>query len=179
MTYSTSNLKKDLGNIPIPQVAIPGTETYEPHTGREVETGRFAADQVIYGKHATGYAPAKMDPDGTIWVKQNGNNFLDFTFQDAITTPLVGNYLDVLGYKTLTVATAGTATSKRIVFEGAGIAGGWVPLMGVNLADMSTATETINVGELWQFDITGLKQVRIRVPIISGGDVTIKGRAVM
>lgn len=49
----------------------------------------------------------------------------------------------------------------------------------VRLSDMLLSTQTTNLNEVWQFDATGLVNFRVRLSDVAGGNVTVKGRAVV
>lgn len=100
------------------------------------------------------------------------------SFHDAATVAADGAPFDVLAYKTLTVEIYGTSTSRTVVFIGIGPSGTQRPIMGVRLSDFSTGTSTTGTGEFWQFDITGLSQVIMDLTAVSGGNVSVKGKAV-
>lgn len=106
----------------------------------------------------------------------------DITFQDAVSA--AGNGSEFLvsakeAYKTITVEITGTSTSRTIAFEGKSTSGTWYPIMGVRLSDFAMATQTTGKGEIWQFDVTGLDSFRSRLASVAGGNVTVKGKAVL
>jgi hypothetical protein len=50
--------------------------------------------------------------------------------------------------------------------------------MGIKVSDLSTGVSTTGTGEVWQFDVTGLEEVIMDLTAVSGGNVSVKGRAV-
>lgn len=110
----------------------------------------------------------------------SGSNVVDITFHNEATVAANGTVFTVDGYKTLTVEILGTVTSFTIVFTGEGASGAVIPLMGINLSDLSTAISTNTSGQLWQFDISGLTKVFMDLTAITAGtgNVTVKGKAV-
>lgn len=101
------------------------------------------------------------------------------TFQDAITATGTGTTFVVNGNKTITLEISGTSTSRTIQFQASGPSGTFYPISGVNLSDMSVSSATTGTGALWQFDVTGVESFRANVTGIAGGNVTIKGKAVI
>jgi hypothetical protein len=113
-------------------------------------------------------------------VTNKGSKYVEHTFQDASTVAGDGVTFSVEGYKILTIQIMGTSTSRSIVFQAKGAASDaiWDSIMGVNLTTFAAAVNTTGNREFWQFDVTGLKEIKIRVNSVAGGYVTIKGRAV-
>lgn len=103
---------------------------------------------------------------------------IQVTLQDAVSAIGNGNPFSVGSFHTITLEIFGTSTSRTIVFEGCGSSGTFYPIQGVKLNDLSTGSQTTGTGEIWQFDITGLEVFRARVSAVSGGNVTVKGKAV-
>ncbi|WP_144561583.1 hypothetical protein [Bacillus mycoides] len=99
-------------------------------------------------------------------------------FHDGVTNTGVGASFPVEAFKTLTIETYGTSTSREIKFYGIGTSGTKRPITGVNLLDLSMATNTKGTGELWQFEIVGLESIVMELVSVSGGNVTVKGKAV-
>lgn len=126
--------------------------------------------------------------NGSTWVPVSGTAPLpisaapsqvqDVTFLDAVTSPGQGTFT-VGGYKTLTVEIYGTSTSRTVNFKATLASGAQIPITGVNLSSMSTGTSTSGTGEIWQFDVTGLNTVIMDLSAVSGGTVSIKGKAVV
>jgi len=100
------------------------------------------------------------------------------TFHNAATSIGNGTEFTVGNMKTLTIEIYGTSTSRTIEFYGKGDSGTLRSLKGINLSTFESATSTTGTGEIWQFDITGLVGVIIKLAAVSGGNVTVKGRAV-
>jgi hypothetical protein len=112
-------------------------------------------------------------------------NFKDHTFQNGASSAANGTALkqnDAFQYKTLTVEIYGTEenTARTVTFYCKGASGTLRPLAGtkISAAPLSVAVSTTGTGEVWQFDITGLSEVIMDLTAITGGTVTVKGRAV-
>jgi hypothetical protein len=104
----------------------------------------------------------------------------NFIFQDAATSSGNGSSFTVDNYKTLTVEIYGSVanTARTVTFYGKGASGTLRALKGVNISTFTTGTNTTGTGEIWQFDITGLEYVVMDLTAITGGSVTVKGKAV-
>lgn len=111
-------------------------------------------------------------------VQRTKSEYKDFVFHNAATTAADGNMLTVEFYKILTVEIYGTSGSRTVAFIGRGASGTDRAITGIKLSDLSTAISTTGTGEIWQFDITGLTKVFMDLQAVSGGNVTIKGRAI-
>lgn len=107
-----------------------------------------------------------------------GSATTDVILQDAAITVGEGAFFTVNSYKTLNIKIAGTSTSRTVVFEVAGFDGVYEPIQGVKVSDFSMASQTTGNNESWQFDITGFVSFRARISSLTGGDVSIKGRAI-
>jgi hypothetical protein len=99
-----------------------------------------------------------------------------FTFQDATTTAQSGNEYKNDSADVVTFEITGTSTSRTIIFEGLLLSGDWYPIQCANLSTLVCSNQTTGNNELWQVEIGGFLRFRIRVSIISGGNVTIKGK---
>lgn len=115
---------------------------------------------------------------GAIDLSDMQNKTADFVFQNQISSPGAGNRLTVDSYKNLTIEVIGTSTSREVNFWGLMTSGTRIPLSGVNVTTLSTATLTQGNVEIWQFDITGLKNVEMEITSVSGGYVTVNGKVV-
>lgn len=113
------------------------------------------------------------------------NPVSDVTLQNAVTaigngtkfSPTDGNYI-------LTFEIVGTSTSRTVAFEIAGPSGTYVPCTGFNVTDpkrFSTETTGGNntVPESWQVEVPAGYSFRTRVSAVAGGNVTVKGKAVI
>jgi hypothetical protein len=107
-----------------------------------------------------------------------GSSIQAITLQDTATTIGSGTPFTVGGYKTITIEITATSTSQTVVFEGSSISGTYYAISGTRLSDLTTGSQTITTGEVWQFDVTGLVNFRARISAISGGSLSVKGRAV-
>lgn len=101
-------------------------------------------------------------------------------FQSAAVAAGNGASLTVTGLKNLTVGitSAGGNTARTIEFHGVDAVGNDNLFTGINKNGLTTATSTINTGETWQFDITGLVTVYMKLTAITTGTITVAGLAV-
>ena len=100
------------------------------------------------------------------------------TFHDAATVAADGTALTVGTGKTLAIEISGTSTGRTVQFFGLSESDTKIAIMGIKLATLTSAVSTTGTGELWQFDVTGLKSVIIRLEAITDNNVTVKGRLV-
>jgi hypothetical protein len=103
----------------------------------------------------------------------------NWSFHSAATSTGNGEVFYPNKNDTLTIEITGTATSSTIIFEGQGGSDTWYAIQGVKLSDFSMASQTTGKGELWQFDLSGIKAFRARISAISGGNISVTGRAVI
>lgn len=90
----------------------------------------------------------------------------EFTFHDVATAISEGNVVQTEGYSTITIEVTGTATTKTIIFQGSVFSTAFYTPDGVQLSESP---------EIYQYDLTGLKQFRANLTAISDGNVTVKG----
>ena len=142
--------------------------------------GKFTTDQTTHG--TTDKVASDLYVGATLVSNTNPvptcNNYVDIVFHNAASTPVNGTALTVGSYKTLTVEIYGTSSSRTVTFIGISKSGTGRAIQGINLATFSLATSTTGTGEFWQFDITGLDSVLLVLTAVSGGNVTISGRAI-
>lgn len=141
----------------------------------------------LYGQSVP--MPQHVGPDGTMKetgsenplpVSVTGGKTEIVTFHNGAAAIGNGGALTVGGYKTVNVKITGNAanTARTLVFEAAGFDGVYEPIQGYRPKDGAMATESNQVGESWQFDVTGFETFRVRLSAITGGTVTVKGKAV-
>jgi hypothetical protein len=131
---------------------------------------------VISGLDSTGkHKEVKVSTAGGLHVDSGYTNVV---FHDAVTVAGNGASFEVGSYKTLTVEIYGTSTTRTVTFYGKGPSGTLIALMGIKVSDLSTGVSTTGTGEVWQFDVTGLEEVIMDLTAVSGGNVSVKGRAV-
>ncbi|WP_079708080.1 hypothetical protein [Paraliobacillus ryukyuensis] len=116
--------------------------------------------------------------NGTLKSQITGSLIEDFVFHESSTSPNQGNVLEVGNFKTLTVEIFGGSTTREVEFVCRSISGLNRKLRGINVSDWSDGTSTTGTAEIWQFDITGLRQVYFDLTEVSGDYVAIKGRVV-
>lgn len=138
-----------------------------------VKSGRMVRTDNSIANEADG-----INGDGSQNVRVVGSTTTDVVFHDDATAVGSGATFTVGNYKTLTLEISGTSTSRTILFEGASISGTYYPIKGIRMSDYAMGTETSDSGEMWQFDITGLVNFRVRVSAVVGGSVSAKGRVV-
>lgn len=121
-----------------------------------------------------------VNSDGSIKTTVTGSLANQINFQSTATATGNGTSLTVGGLKNLTVGitSAGGNTARTIEFHGVDAAGNDNLIAGVNKNGLNTATSTTNTGETWQFDITGLVTVYMKLTAITTGSVTVMGLAV-
>ncbi|MEF3310819.1 hypothetical protein PV433_18200 [Paenibacillus sp. GYB004] len=139
-----------------------------------VKTGRMVRSDNSIANEADG-----IHSDGSQNVRVTGCAMEDVVLHDASTAAGDGTALAVGAYRTLTLEITGTSTSRTIHFEGASVGGTYYPLKGIRLSDLAMGTQTTSSGEVWQFEVTGLVTFRARISSISGGSISVKGRAVV
>lgn len=164
--YSNKTVLTDSGSNPVPQYWQSKTST------PQVVTGDKAPYQQIMNSDGNPVSQTSPLP------VQQTSTVTDFTFQDIATQAQDGNVFDVGTYKILTIEIRGILDSSNVAFEGSSLSGAWYPLAGTNMSTFLPSTSTTGNEEIWQFDITGLTQVRFRIVSINGGNLTIKGMAV-
>ncbi len=110
----------------------------------------------------------------------NGSLTNQILFQVAATTTGNGTSLTVAGLKNLTVGvtSAGGNTARTVEFHGVDPAGNDNLITGILKNGLTLASSTTNTGETWQFDITGLVTVYMKLTAITAGNVTVTGLAV-
>jgi hypothetical protein len=108
-----------------------------------------------------------------------GSTVTDVVLQDTATTIGNGTPFTVGSTKTLTIEIYGTSTSNTMVFEGSSVSGTYYAIQGVKLLDYTMASQTTGINEVWMFDVTGLASFRARISNVSGGSVSVKGKAVV
>ena len=110
----------------------------------------------------------------------DGYNVQDVTFHDAVTSTSQGTPFIVGRFRTLTieVTSAGGNSARTVAFKATGPSGTAISITGTNIGALTTGASTTGTGELWQFDVTGLSTVIMDLTAITGGNVTVKGKAV-
>lgn len=99
------------------------------------------------------------------------------TFQNAATAAGKGQEFPVGGMTSLLVEIYGSATSATVEFKAKSFSGTERPLVGIKVPDMSTGTSG-GMNEVYQFDVTGWETIIADLTAVTGGDVTVKGKAV-
>lgn len=155
MVATDSQLKKVGGGAIAPQHYNPITNEFE----------------VVYG--SDGASHVKIKPDTQDVILQNvataaGNGT---TF-----APTDSNY-------TLTFEIVGTSTSRTVVFELAGPSGQYMPITAFSVTDptkfgQQTTGGSNSAPESWQVVVPAGYTFRTRISAVTGGNVTVKGKAV-
>lgn len=100
----------------------------------------------------------------------------DVVLQNNVSTIGSGTPLQVGNIKTLTLEISGSSTSQTVVFQGASSSGTYYAIQGTRLNDLTVGSQSTSLGEIWQFDVTGLVSFQANITAISGGNVTVKGK---
>lgn len=138
-------------------VQIPGTPEYEAyHTLEMVGTSSGAGSEML---------------------PENVYGTINVTFHDSVSVPGDGKTLWINGQTTLLIETYGSSSSQRIEFKALGPSGVARELTGVRMKDLYPGSFSETIGEMWQFEITGMFGVFVRVASIFGGTLSVKGRA--
>lgn len=76
----------------------------------------------------------------------------------------------------LTVQATGTADSFEFMVLGCVDLenNAFVPIEGINVSDFSLA-ETVKGNGIYEYDISGMRQLKVNISSISGGDLTVMG----
>lgn len=98
----------------------------------------------------------------------------------AAAAPVASADISVESMKVLTLEVWGAVASKSLSFEQQGEgSGAWYPINGVNTTLATPAAgilTTSTVGEIWTFDITGVKAFRVNLTAVTGGAVNAVAR---
>lgn len=134
--------------------------------------------------------PVPTTPDGKLMVhteiEMGGNIVVDsiasktalHTFHNANTAVGAGASFDVGAYKTMKVEIYGTSTAREVKFFCMSESGVKRPIAGTRVSDYTIGSSTTNNEEIWEFDIAGLQKLIMEVVSVTGGNLTIKGKAV-
>lgn len=105
----------------------------------------------------------------------------NITFHNQAITSSTGVEYSVSSYSATTIELEifGTATSHSLTLEGK-IKDNWRVISGVKASDYSTTSNGVITTKdaLWQVDVTGLTGFRVNLTAVSGGNITVLGRAV-
>ncbi|MEK3784664.1 hypothetical protein [Paenibacillus sp. FSL R5-0810] len=164
----------------------------------EVETNEKGVKNVLSSSYFDTPVPTKhINSDGRIvnpadsYDPEDGAqkvkikvSALDVTLQNAASaagngtpfSPNDGNY-------TLTFEITGTSTSRTVMFELAGPSGQYMPVTSFSVTDptkfgQQTSSGSDTAPESWQVVVPAGYSFRARIGAVSGGNVTIKGKAV-
>jgi len=104
----------------------------------------------------------------------------NIVLQNAVSVVGVGSPYTLTGSeKTLVIEVTGAANTVRtVLFQVCGLSGVYYPIQGVRLSDFTVGAQSTNLGEMWQFDVTGVTGVQANLTAITGGTVTVTGRVV-
>lgn len=123
--------------------------------------------------------------------EKNINNIIDYlndikdnkisdtiVFHDEETETSNGNTFAVEDYKKLIVEIWGTSDSRTIEFKTSLIEGSYRPISGVKVDGQTIQNNTTSTNEIWEFDIGGLTNIIMDLTDVSGGNVSVKGKAI-
>lgn len=105
------------------------------------------------------------------------NKSIEHTFHDAVTGAATGADMTVNDLSDLSVYIFGTSSSRTVQFFGSFDGTNFVPMSGVNSNGLANAVSTTGTAEIWKFSVSGLKKFRANLSAVSGGNVSVKGRA--
>lgn len=166
MAYNTKNMLTDSKNRPIPQYYDPIEDVFKPITDPSQVNIKQIPEVEIKNESGNPIPVSFQTPTPTV-----------VTLQNAATAIGNGTVFTVGNHTTLTIEISGTATSSTVIFEGSGASNNFIPIQGVNLSDLSMDSQTTGKNEIWSFDLTGLNSFRARISSISGGGLSIAGKA--
>jgi len=118
---------------------------------------------------------------GSAKVQLNGSTVGEIiTLQDAISTTGNGTAIYMDGNDIFKITEiSGTSISRTIVFEVCGTENGtYSTIGGVRVSDYSLSTQATANNEIWVIESLKGLWFRTRISAVSGGNVTIKGKAV-
>ncbi|MCK9330250.1 MAG: hypothetical protein M0Q94_10290 [Candidatus Cloacimonetes bacterium] len=78
----------------------------------------------------------------------------------------------------LTIYITGDSTSRTINFEGCDSENNWYSAPAIRLPELTTATSTTGINEVWSINLGNWVGIRCRISAINGGTVKITGRVV-
>jgi hypothetical protein len=158
---------------------------YNKQTEQWVEfVQRVEADLVVSDIQIGAVEIKDADSDDRVEVDSDGNlsvkvisKFENITFHDQTTEASQGTVFNVGSYKSLVISIDGTSTEREVLFVGkvGDVTGNLTAIKPFNL---TLGTGTTGNDEIWELDIEGYEQVYFPVASVSGGNVTVKGRAV-
>ena len=104
----------------------------------------------------------------------------DVTFHDEAIIPAAGEEVLVGPYNTLLIEVYGTSATRTLGFKGKSKSGTARSILGFKEGDatFTPATGTTGTGELWKLDVSGLDSISIPLTVVTGGNVSVKGRLV-
>ena len=100
-------------------------------------------------------------------------------FHDNIDTPQDGGTFSISQADSVSIEIGGTATAFKLILEVKND-GDWYAKCATDIASFSLATGGIitDKTKAWEVDTTAWSFIRLRLIEISGGTITVKGRAV-
>ena len=101
----------------------------------------------------------------------------NFVFHSQADTPAIGHiYQSRFQPLIMNIEIFGSATEFELAFEGISSIN-WQELIGINLTTLDYST-TVNAVGLWQVQLIGISDFRVNLKSLSGGEVSVKGKAV-
>jgi len=105
------------------------------------------------------------------------NILSNFKFHDGTTATGNGEEMSVHNYSEILEVEMKTEGTATVVFEGKGELGVWRPLLGTKMiTPLTIVTETTDMTVFYQFEISGMQNVRMRVIATSTDPLYIYGK---
>lgn len=108
-----------------------------------------------------------------------GGGAKEIYLQNGATGAGEGTPFDIGGYTTINFKVTGSSTSREIIFEVSGLDGEYEEIQAYRPKDSAMSSHSTGNNESWIVDVTGFETFRARVVSVSGGDITIRGKAVV
>jgi len=137
-------------------------------------------DVVVTIENEGGNVKMFKEPNGaySTMVRVMSKHSQDVTLLDAQTATKTVT-LDVKTFNTLVIEVYGTAASRQLNFLCKSASDVNRAIQGVRLSDYAMATSTTTNNEIWSFDVTGLDSFVLDLTAVTGGNVSVKGKAVV
>ena len=108
----------------------------------------------------------------------SNNSIRSFTFHKDEIGVSNGNTMTVNSNEAIMTLEANSVGTVTLVFEGMGTLGVWRPIYGVNLTTIDLVISTSDITPFYQFDLSGLTKIRIKILANSGSPTSVVGKIV-